>query len=246
MPQHDPQQLTLRIDGPKVTAEQFADAVNAFVDLLDEVSRDVTGSAGAVRWIITLESGSNLVNATPEAIKKRARVAGLGRTISRGVGLVERRAQRPKHFTDWALRRSRDLSAVADGQDVRSIQIRAAETTNIMVSEKLAANVNRLLGEDIEEYGTVEGRLQTLSERNRPHFAVYDPLTDQPVRCNIQPAQLELAWKAFGRRVAVSGVIRYRKNGQPVSIQAESLYVFPADDQLPTAEDVYGILSTAQ
>jgi hypothetical protein len=235
------ERITLRLEGPKITADQFARAVNAFFDLLDEVSREMTESAQAVRWIITLEHGSNLLHAYPEVKETRIKPTTLVRTISKGVGLVGKRAQRPRYFTDSALRLTRDLAIVPDGHDVETAQIKAPPD-RVTVSAKTAANVNRLLGEDIEEYGTIEGRLLTLSQRHSPHFAVYDPLTDQPVRCDVKEDQLEQAWRAFGRRVAVSGVIRYRKTGQAVSIEAESIFVFPADEDLPSADDVYGIL----
>lgn len=248
MPDPDPR-LTLRLDGPKITADQFARAVTHFCDLLDEVSEEITGSPKAVRWIVTLASGSGIIRARPEAVPMvngpRVRVSGLVRGISRGVGILERRAQRAKHFKDPAMRILRDLAAVPDGYDVRSIRIQAEET-DVAISDKTAQHVNHLLGEDVEEYGTVEGRLQTLSERNRPHFAVYDPLTDHPIRCYVRAQQIEQAWKAFGWRVSASGLIRYRKDGRAVSIKVETLYAFPPDDALPTAADVYGILDTIQ
>ncbi|MEO8601409.1 MAG: hypothetical protein ABI629_02425 [bacterium] len=237
--------ITLRLDGPRVTADQFARAVNAFFDLLDEVSLTMTGSAKAVRWIISLEHGSNLLHAHPEVNQARVKGSGLVRAISSGVDLVGRRAQRPRYFTDSALRLARELSTVPDGHDIETAQIKT-RPGKVNISPKIAGNVDRLLGEDVAEYGTIEGRLLTLSQRHKPHFAVYDPLTDQPIRCNVQESRLEEAWRAFGRRVAVSGIIRYRKTGQPVSIEAESMFIFPPDDELPSPSDVYGILGGAQ
>ena len=209
--------------------------MNAFFDLIEEVTREMTGSAKAVRWFITVEAGSARLHARPEVMEARIRPETLVRTLSQGMGLVERRAQRPRHFTDSALRIARDLASVPQAH------IRA-KGTNVALSAKTAAHVDRLLGVDIEEYGTMEGRLQTLSERRGPHFAIFDELTDQAIRCNVERERLDEAWRAFGRRVAVSGMIRYRKDGDPISIEAETIFVFPKDDELPTAEDVYGIL----
>lgn len=238
--------ITLNVDGPRVTAEKFAQAVNAFFDLLDEVSQTMTGSGKAVRWIISIEHGSNLLHARPEVKEGRGvQPATLVRTISRGVGLMGKRAQRPKYFSDFALRLTRDLASVPDGEDVEVTQIKTVPSEKVTISKKTAENISRLLGEDVQEYGTIEGRLLTLSQRHSPHFAVYDPLTDQPIRCNVKDDQLERAWRAFGRRVAVSGIIRYRKNGTPVSIEAEELFVYPSDDDLPDADAVYGILGGA-
>ena len=46
----------------------------------------------------------------------------------------------------------------------------------------------------------------------------------------------------FRKRVEVSGIIHYRKNGMPISIEAEQIIALPDDSELPTAEDVRGIL----
>lgn len=234
--------LTLKLDGPKITSDHFARAINAFFDLLEEVSQQMTGSAKGVRWIITVEHGSDVLHAAPELINGASvRMPVLVDTISRGIRLLETRAQRPSHFSDSALRLTRELAKVPDGEDVWTAQVKSTDKP-VSISRRAITNVSRILGEDIEEYGTVEGRLQTLSER-RPHFALYDPLTDDAVRCNIKEDQVADAWRAFGRRVAVSGMIRYRKTGQPVSIEAESMYVYPPADELPTAQDVLGILA---
>ena len=248
MPHAASTRLTLKLDGPKITADQFQRALALFFDLLDQMSEEMTGSPKAVRWIVSLEKGSGIVHADPEIVAKtrrRVRATSIVRTISRGVGLIERRAQRGKHMVDPALRTVRELGNIADGEDLRSVELQAPNK-RIPISQKAALHVSHILGEEIEDYGTVEGRLQTLSERHRPNFAVYDALTDQPVRCYISERELAQAWRAFGHRVAVSGQVRYRRNGQPVSIKVESIYVFPPDEDLPTAEDVYGILGATQ
>lgn len=243
-----PQHLTLDLSGPRITADHFASAVNAFLDLIEQVSKDMAGASNAVVWIISVSEGSALVNAVPEVVQGRTSVRPphLVEAISRGMKLVELRAQRPRYFSDSALRIVRDLGKVPDGQNVEHARIRAA-TSATEVSERTVGHVDRLLGADVTAYGTIEGQLQTLSERRGAHFAVYDALTDQAIRCSIHRDRLPEAWHAFGRRVAVSGTIKYRKNGTPVSIEVEeSIFVFPDEDGLPTADDVYGILTAAQ
>jgi hypothetical protein len=49
--------------------------------------------------------------------------------------------------------------------------------------------------------------------------------------------------RSRGKQVEVFGLIHYRKNGTPISIEAEHIVRLPDDSELPTAEDVRGILA---
>lgn len=64
----------------------------------------------------------------------------------------------------------------------------------------------------------------------------------QRVRCYFPENLLPEVFDRFRKRVEVSGVIHYRKNGSPVSIEAEHIIGLPDDAELPTAGDVRGIL----
>ena len=64
----------------------------------------------------------------------------------------------------------------------------------------------------------------------------------QRVRCYFPEELLPSVFERFRKRVEVSGLIHYRKNGAPISIEAEHIVGLPDDSELPTAEDVRGIL----
>jgi hypothetical protein len=80
-----------------------------------------------------------------------------------------------------------------------------------------------------------------ISIQGGSHFAVYDPLTDRPIRCLISEDKVEDVQKLFRKRVVVSGKIRYRKTGEPISVEVEDVQGLPDRKTLPSAEDVYGI-----
>jgi len=50
---------------------------------------------------------------------------------------------------------------------------------------------------------------------------------------------------SFRKRVEIEGRIHYRRNGTPISIEAFEIEVLPDDSDLPTADDVRGIMATA-
>jgi hypothetical protein len=54
--------------------------------------------------------------------------------------------------------------------------------------------------------------------------------------------ELEIAAKeAFGKRVLVSGMLKYNKEGHPATMHADSLRVFPDESELPTLQEIQAI-----
>ena len=109
------------------------------------------------------------------------------------------------------------------------------------VSSKALAYINSLFGIESKDWGTIEGRLSVLSERRGLQILVYDPVTNQPTRCYFKEEILKEVLSAFGQRVSVSGLIRYR-GGEPMNMKVEEFYIFPEPETLPGIMDIRGIL----
>lgn len=239
--------LTLDLEGPKITADRFRRAVDSFFAIVDEVSRQITGKAGQVRWIVSVQGGSIHLSAAPEATKPEVavKIPQIARAVKSGISLISRRAERPRYFTDEALRNVRELASVPGARQVETAQVSLASST-ARLTQKTVANVDALLGSAIKDYGTLEGYLRVLSVQGGTSIAVVDPLTDRAVRCWVSDALFDEAYKAFRKRVAVTGLIHYRKDGQPNSIEVDELSVFSERSELPTADEVHGILSKTE
>jgi len=248
------QQLMLKLDG-KVMADTFVRAVGDFIALVKDVTGQVTASmAGEARalgdgvdWVVSVTKGSINLAVTPDVVNVPARAAV--RAVATGMRQIGKKAERPRFFTDAALRLARNLAVLVDGKALEAVQLKASPHGGkaVDLSAKVAANVDAIMAGQVRDYGSVEGKLEMISVRNGPHFTVYDALTDQGVPCHIPTEKLAEAMDAFGKRVSVSGLIRYRKTtGEPLSIEVEELRVFPDRTTLPTADDVYGILSQAE
>ena len=111
------------------------------------------------------------------------------------------------------------------------------------VTYKTALFMENRLRVDYNDFGTIEGRLEAIQGKDRLKIGVNDPLFRQNVRCYMTEDLLALALSSFRKRVEVSGTIHYRRDGTPVSIDASSICALPDDSELPTANDVRGILS---
>ena len=170
----------------------------------------------------------------------------ISKTVTSGIRMLERSARRPKHFTDTALIRLREL-ALLRGPETPSIRVGHGTGETVSLSSKLAANVEAVLAPELESIGTVEGNLEGLIIHGKRRFLVYDPITARQITCYFTPrVDWETVLKAFGKRVAVSGVIRSRGSGERVSVTASRLYVFPLEEELPALADVLGAVKRAQ
>jgi hypothetical protein len=238
--------LTLEIDGGSVTPEKFLRSVRSFFALLDEITTKVAGKRGGVQWRVLVKEGSNLVGVQPEPGFDRAIVGQIVTAVSEGIASLETKAEKPRYFTERAVKSLRELADVVgtSGHDDTVVRIWANKEP-IRLTHKSVAHVGDLLASEHEDYGSIEGKLQTVTERGGLQFVVYEPLWDQAIRCRIPERLMEQAIANFRNRVEVYGLIRYRKDGKPVSIQVDDIVAFPSREHIPSFREVYGILREA-
>jgi len=107
-------------------------------------------------------------------------------------------------------------------------------------------DVDEIIGPRLERFGTVEGRLEGLLAHRRRVFYIWESLTNRRVECVFgDRIPLDEVLAAFGRRVSARGLIRTRRTGEKLSVEARELYVFPPEEELPTVDEVVGILRNA-
>lgn len=95
---------------------------------------------------------------------------------------------------------------------------------------------------DYKDFGTIEGRLTAIQEQGTLQLLLKDEWLSQTVRCYVPEDMLPEAFAAFRRRVEISGMIHYRRNGTPISVEVDGIEPLPNDEDLPSAEDVRGLL----
>ncbi len=236
-------QVILEISGPRITADKFSRGVRAFFDFIDELAREVSGKIKPVQWIVSAQEGSIKLIAKPEPEEASPdAISSVLKAIENGVKMIEGSASRPECFSDKVLKDLQKLASICDGNgDLDRVRIWVNQSPN-EISTKIASNVNSILGIHFSDLGAIEGRLQMISERGGLRFAVYDSLTDRRVRCYFDEDLLEKIIFAFGKRVNVYGMIRYRQDGEPITISVEDFKVLRPRNELPTPEEVRGIL----
>lgn len=241
------QRLTLDLSGVEIPADKFVDGVEAFLDLLKEVARTVSGKPGSIRWVISVRPGSALIDFEPRPkTVSLSDIPVIVDAVENGIVATEKGAGQPPGFSDRAVGYAGDLAAILGGRERDLDRVRVwRNATAHDVTLRTVANADALSGIEFRDWGTVEGVLEVISGRRGLEFSVKDAVTGRSAKCYFAQDMLDDVTGAFMRRVSVSGVIRYRRNGEPVSIKVEDFVVFPRGEELPDFEEVRGILGEA-
>jgi hypothetical protein len=244
-PDQIPTNLTLEI-GENLSPDRFMAAVRAFFGYVEELSRAVAHGGQPSRWIVRVREGSTLLAVDPSPATPPDVAHRIYARAERGIRHLIERDIDDSGLPETALRHLRILSELTESglNKAPAVPIKLwIEKRPISFEPAIASAIREDLHADYNDYGTIEGLIETIQESyGNLQFYLRDAMLRQRVRCYFPEALLPEVFDKFRKRVEVSGIIRYRKNGTPISIEAEQIIGFPDDHELPTAEDVRGIL----
>ena len=240
--------VTLDFDGPLVSPEAFREASGAFVDLIQGVAEEVSGEAKLL-WNIQVKHGSRMFVALPVANTLTTRAANESvKAIKNGIALLQKGTEiQPPYFNQRALRGAKALSSLVDEKKQRVVYVRIKTTGKACdLTPRIIASVERLLSGTHTEFGSVEGRLRTLSDTDgNIQFVIYDDLFGKGVNCFISDDLASHAVEAFRKRVIVQGMVKYDRDGRPLSIKVEAIRKFRDPSELPSLTELYDIFNKA-
>ena len=226
--------VTLALDGD-VPLEEFARTMGRFAELVNALSAEV-GSPG-LDWVVddlqvssavaTVRSssdtqaaqkvihaytavGSALENHTPVKVSRRVR-----RAVNKVVSIQDKRVRAVRFET------AEKDSVIPTGQ---------SETPRLLFAPKSKATTATTVIESPSgalaaitpspSFGSIQGRIQTLSNRGALRFTVYDLLYDKAVGCYISEGRKELLRNAWGRLASIEGLVtRDPINGRPLAVR---------------------------
>jgi hypothetical protein len=236
--------ITLELAEDEISIADFGKAFENFVGLVKEISREVASEKSAAAWTIKVYPGSAGLGLSPADQQltpmdvntiRNVLVEGL-EVLSKGI--------RPTRFSDKAIECSKNLASLFKGKGTEpSIRIWSKKERSLPITREIAKRADELLAVAYEEDGAVDGILERVDAHKRLHFVVYDVIDDRSIKVEITEAQLEQALKVFNQRVEVVGLVRYRKDGMPVSVKAARIIEYPSASEIPSLEQMRSLLA---
>ena len=241
--------LSLEFDSRDLPVSDLADVVRNLVGLVKQLRVPGPMDKANVRWVVRsiskesplrIEIAPVPIGTQPEATLRQ--MAALPNVVTDGVQKLKQSADRPVGFSDSALGSLRDLAQLTSRGQILRLRSSGA---SVEITRQLLPTVAQILSpEPYSTPGSVEGHLELVNlHGGRRYFAVYDDLTGERVEVNFgAQVPLDAVALALGKRVEVEGEIIYRGDDEIVSVTAEALRVFRPDDELPSVQEVIGIL----
>lgn len=231
--------VTLEIDGDLPSPNQLATAITAFSALLNNAHKEIEDGK-TIQWGVQVKKGSNLIGYVPSSPFNPAVVDA----VANGIREFERGCERPAGFTDAMMYNLLDLCEVAKTSKKKNTTINVwFNKERLSLGENVKTNLSLALRGAFTEYGSVEGRLETLDSHGGYQFAVCEPLRDKKIICNV--ASDDISVQAYGlweQRVEVEGMIKYSADGLPYEIRVEKLYALIPPNGIPDYKLTRGIL----
>ena len=235
-----PSDLTLEIT-ENLSPDRFIEAVRAFFGYIKEISASVTQEDPD--WIVRVKEGSQLIGVDPRANFPRPILQKIHARARIGINALVLGNLDDAQLTDSALKNLQKLSEISLKSKSAGLPIRLwVEKKPIEIKKEIATLIEKDWRIEYRDAGTLDGRLEAIQDKSGLSFSVRDPVFSQAIRCFFPEALLPKALTAFRKRVEVSGIIHYRKNGKPVRIDVADIELLPDDADLPSLADVRGIL----
>jgi hypothetical protein len=136
-----------------------------------------------------------------------------------------------------------DLRALAKpvGQQLKYATL-LVNNVQYEMNDAVTKRIDTALEVDEECIGFIEGRLEQINIHEGANtFHIYPEVGPRKVACHFPSALLDDAIFAVGRRVEVSGTMKYRQGASfPHAVAVTAIDSFPPDDELPDWEDLRG------
>jgi hypothetical protein len=240
-----PTDLTLAL-GDDFSPEEFVAAVRNFFGYINEITQSQEGDGSEVSWVVKVKEGSSLIGLEPSASAPPSRLAMIYEKARFAPLAIARGDVTGAGLSDKAISHLKALSELADRHgDQQPVNI-WVNREPISIGSGLAARVQTDWDTDYHDNGTIEGRLETISDANGGiRIRIRDYLYPKAINCIVPEKMVQQVLSSFRRRVEVEGRIHYRRDGTPISIEAMNIDLLPEDHELPSASDVRGIMAMA-
>jgi len=244
-PDQIPTDLTIDL-GDDLTPEEFVAAVRNFLGYVSEITESQKGDGADVSWTVKVHEGSALIGVEPNESAPASRLAMIYKQAEFGPTALARGNIEGAGLSEKAINHLKNLSELVGKH-------RNGNGVNLWVNRKpigIGTGIAKIVRENWEtnyyDFGTIEGRLEAILDASGAlRIKVKDFLYPRAINCLVPESMINDVLGSFRKRVEIEGRIHYRRDGTPISIEANLIEVLPEDNELPSADDVRGIMATA-
>ena len=242
-PDQIPTDLTIDL-GDDLSPNEFVSAIRNFMGYVTEITDAQKGDGADITWTVRVHEGSALVGVEPDPSAPKSRLAMIYKKASHGPTALAHGNIEDAGLSEKAIDHLKNLSSlVGKHQNGKGVNL-WVERKPINISTGIAKVIQEDWRSDYYDFGTVEGRLEAISDTaGALNIRVRDFLYPRAINCVVPESLINKVLDNFRRRVEIEGRIHYRRNGTPISIEVQVVEKLPEDDELPTADDVRGIMA---
>lgn len=184
-----------------VPLDLFADSIRNLSGMLEELSAEIDPNA-KIEWLVTdLNYGSAELTMSGEAEKPASveRAVEAVRTVGRAL-----EQQEPIPFGPRVRQHAEAITRhINERGRITAVRFETPDDTFTVFAALPSAERPVML----QAYGTVKGKILTLSGRRGLSFILYDALFDKPVTCYLHEGQEDLVRDKWERHAVVEGQI---------------------------------------
>ena len=200
-------------------------------------------SRSTLEWLITNVSAGSLILETKSRSTMPEKDFGHGIVDAylTGWAHIEHAGTSPPYLSEAGMNAARRIVQRIGKEGVTGVEISSIDR-RITLTGRAFDNVERLVSETDKSPGSVEGTLETVSIHGSYRFTIYHSRTKKAIRCDIPAGSdlLDQAKEALGSRVLVAGLLRTNMCGEPLRILANTLRIFPENQELPSIASLGG------
>ncbi|MCF6314992.1 MAG: hypothetical protein L3J30_01600 [Marinosulfonomonas sp.] len=244
-PDQIPTDLTIDL-GDDLAPDEFIVAVRNFLGYVSEITDSQKGDGADVSWTVKVSEGSALVGVYPNETAPASRLAMIYKQAEYGPTALARGDIKGAGLSEKAIGHLKSLSdLVGKHQNGKGVNL-WVNRKPISIGSGIAKIVREDWESDYHDFGTIEGRLEAIQDSSGSiKIRVKDFLYPRAINCVVPERMIEQVLTSFRKRVEIEGRIHYRRDGTPISIEADHIDLLPEDSDLPSAADVRGIMVSA-
>jgi hypothetical protein len=198
--------LTLVLNG-EVSLRDYSEAIKELSVLVNGLHKDVAPQTSIEWFIDSLDAGSATATVRGSVDNERD-FDSVERVVAAYEDLGQcMRAGRQFSYSSSVKAAARKIVSLVNGR-ITSVRF---ETPDVDVEfSQRPEELCKPEAEHVVEaaYGSVRGRIQSMTNRGRLRFTLYDLIDDRPISCYLAPGSEDIMREAWGKLVAVEGLVR--------------------------------------